>query len=73
MNPQTQEHWLWRLVEFLGQGSVLFVLAYVSAGASLGSYLLLNGGTGDPTRLELVLLLVPLVLLWRLSLRSAWG
>lgn len=53
----------------------LFLLAgaYLAAVVSLLSYVHFDTGTGRPSRLQLVLMGVPVIILYYLSLRTAHG
>lgn len=48
---------------------VLAGVAYVAAVASLIAYLLVSGGHGRPSRLQFALLVVPVAVLYGLSIR----
>ena len=52
---------------------VLLAVAYLSAVASLLAYVVVDGGTGMPSRLDLVLMGVPIGIFLYLSLRSPPG
>lgn len=52
---------------------VLLVTAYVTAIASIVSYAYFNAGTGMPTRTQMALMLLPVAIVYYLSLRSNPG
>lgn len=59
-----------------GTGSpqiVLLATAYLAAIASILSYMHFNAGTGMPSRLQMVLMLLPVAIVFYLALRSRDG
>lgn len=52
---------------------LLLAGAYLTAVASLVSYVHFDAGTGRPSRLQMALIGVPVIILYYLSLRSAHG
>lgn len=52
---------------------LLLAAAYLAALASLLSYVSFNGGTGMPTRAQMALMLLPVAILYVLTLRSSEG
>ncbi len=49
---------------------ILLATAYLAALASILSYMHFNAGTGMPTRLQMVLMLLPVAIVFYLALRS---
>lgn len=61
------------LLDRVAVRAVLLVVAYLLAATSILSYALLNAGRGPPTKLQLLLLIITLGIIWFLSFKTAWS
>lgn len=58
-----------RYVHDLDRRLVLVLVAYLSAVASVASYVVFNAGQGDPTRLQILLITVPVIIIYHLAMK----